>query len=168
MNTTQMRRLQAAPFAGLGPLRSPFFGLLPPSLLKRLKDFFIYGTDILPLGVAPAIVTNVIAIGGDADFVVVAINLTATDAATELVFTQPAPVLLQLQDQGSGRAFQNQAIHAANYTGTGPQPGYLTFAKLVRANSVIAVTVQNLAAVAYNVRVALHGFKVFPNIAAED
>jgi hypothetical protein len=165
--TVQRGQQQSAPWAAMGPLRSPFFGLLPPSLLKRLKDFFIYGTDFLPLGIG-ATATQTIGIQGDADFVVVDINLTCTDPATELVFSQPAPLLLSLQDQGSGRAFQNIPIHAGNVAGIGTLPGYLTYAKLVRANSVIAVTVQNLdGANTYNVRVALSGFKVFPNMAAE-
>ena len=154
---------QAAPWIR-GPLLSPFFGLLPPGLLKRLKDFFVYNVDFINLAAAGT-VTNVIGIQADSDFLVVSVNLTARQHAAPQTVVRPAPMLITIQDQGSGRNFQNLATDADNLVGNGLTPGYLEYAKLVRANSVISVTLQNLdGGVAFDVRVALRGFKVFTAI----
>jgi hypothetical protein len=149
-------------YAGALPMWTPFAWLLPPSLRRKVKDFFVYHTNFLPLA-ASATTTNTIAIEADSDFLITEIRAIVTDT-TNLVFTANAnaPILLVLEDTGSGRRFQNQAIHLDAARLPANPPGYLPFAKLVRANSVIAVQLQNLDGVnAWNVRFGLWGFKVF-------
>jgi hypothetical protein len=160
MNGTNRRRItQSAPQIPL-PQISPFWGLLPRTLLNKVKDFFVYGTSFLPLG-AGLTVTNTITIEADSDFLFCALNVITTDVAN-VVFAASQPFLIALDDTASGRRFQNGAVHVDTLRGTGQLPGYLPFAKLLRANGALSITLQNLdAANGFNVRVSCLGFKVF-------
>lgn len=123
-------------------------------------DYFVYGTDFLPLA-ASATTRNNIAINGDADFFILSAVLveTATDNTT---FLPNRPLLFTLTDQGSGRELSSQPVSADNWFGTAEEPKYWDVPKVLRRNSTLAVTAQNLEATERNVRVAFHGFKVFP------
>ena len=123
-------------------------------------DYFVYATDFLPLG-ASATTRNNIAINGDADFFILSAVLVET-YENNTTFMPNSPILFTLVDQGSGRELSNQAIHADNWFGTAQEPKYWDVPKVLRRNSVFAVQAQNLEATARNVRVAFHGFKVFP------
>lgn len=159
MNGTDRRgRAQSAPFIPM-PMQSPFWGLLPRTLMNKVKDFFVYGTDFLPLA-ATTTLTNTINIEADSDFLLVAVNAIST-LVDNTTFNAAMPILITLDDTASGRRFQNQAQHLNNLNGVGTLPGYLPFAKLLRANGALNVTLQNLSATAYNIRVSLLGFKVF-------
>jgi hypothetical protein len=122
-------------------------------------DYFVYGTDWLPL-VASTTTQNNINISGDSAFVVLSgvIIETATDNTT--VLTVP-PLLFRLQDTGSGRYLSNIAVHAANWFGTAQQPKYWDIPKILAPNGTFAVEAQNLEAVNRQVRVDFHGFKIF-------
>lgn len=123
-------------------------------------DYFVYGTDFTPLG-ASATVSNNIAINGDADFCILSAVLVETDTANT-VFLAASPLLFALSDTGSGRELSNTPIHADNWFGTAQEPKYWDVPKIIRRNSTFRVTAQNLEATARNVRVAFHGFKIFP------
>lgn len=148
-------------YAGVLPMWTPFAWLVPAGLRKKQKDFFAYHLHWLPLAANTANPQNV-TIQGDADFLVCEIRGTVRDAATGLVLQVNNPITFQFEDTGSGRAFQNEALDLVEVLGTGTQPGYLPFAKLLRANSTVTVTLTNLdAANGFNVRIGLYGFKVF-------
>jgi hypothetical protein len=49
-----------------------------------------------------------------------------------------------------------------NLIGTAQRPAILPMPKLIRANSVIQVTAQNLVAAARQVRISFLGYKIFP------
>jgi hypothetical protein len=157
------RGMQQGAYAGMLPMWTPFAWLLPPSLRKKVKDFFVYHTNFLPIA-AGVTVTNTVAVEADSDFLITEIRAIVTDT-TNLTFTATttgAPLLIALDDTGSGRRFQNQPVHFNELTGTARQPGYLPFAKLIRANSVVSIQLQNLdPGNAFNVRLGLFGFKVF-------
>jgi hypothetical protein len=164
------RGMTQGAYAGALPMWTPFAWLLPMGLRKKQKDFFVYHTNFLPLA-AGATVTNTIAVEADSDFLITEVRAIVTDT-TNLVFTATttgAPILFSLDDTGSGRRFQNQAIHLDEARGTGREPGYLPFAKLIRANSVINVQLQNLdPGNAFNVRLGLWGFKVFTRMPEQE
>lgn len=156
------RGMTQGSYGGVLPMWTPFAWLIPAGLRKKQKDFFVYHTNFLPLG-AGLTVTNTVAIEADSDFLITEVRAIVTDT-TNLVFTvnANAPILFALDDTGSGRRFQNQAVHLDEVRGNGQNPGYLPFAKLIRANSVISVQLQNLdPANGWNVRLGLWGFKVF-------
>lgn len=156
-NAGAVRRMSQSP--AITPALNPFFGLLPQPLWNNAKDFFVYGFRWLPLAAgdteAQSVTTN-----ADADFLICAINgfVVQTDESTV-----PAHgfQLISIEDDGSGRAFQNQPQHWNNIIGVGTLPGYLPFPKLIPRASTVTVTLQNLVQTDYNIRLSLIGFKIF-------
>ena len=154
----QKRAMGTSP--AITPALNPFFGLLPQALWNNAKDFFIYGTDFLPLA-AGATQTNEIAIESDSDFLRVAGVRVVTDTANT-TFIADVPQLVTLFDSGSGRRMVNRAVHMDNLFGTAQLPSYWPFPKLMPRASTLSVQVQNLdGANARNVRVSFLGFKIF-------
>lgn len=123
-------------------------------------DYFVYGTDFTPLALS-ATASNNIAISGDADFCILSAVLVETDTGNT-TFLAASPILFMLTDTGSGRDLANTPVHADNWFGTAQEPKYWDVPKIIRRNSTFRVTAQNLEATARNVRVAFHGFKIFP------
>ncbi len=144
-----------------GPsLSNPFNGWIPRALWHRLKDFFIYGVDFLPLAIS-ATATRDIAIQADSDFLIVA-GVRLYSSSADAPITTPSISTVQIVDSGSGRSLFNQAQHTDNVFGTAQLPAYWPMPKLVRMSSTISTTLINLEAVARNYRLAYWGFKVFP------
>ena len=110
---------------------------------------------------ANATLANNITVPGDADFCILSAVIVETDVANTTFLAQQ-PILFQLTDTGSGRDLANTPIHADNWFGTAQEPKYWDVPKVLRRNSVFRVTAQNLEGVNRNVRVAFHGFKIFP------
>lgn len=125
---------------------------------KIYLDYFVYTAtwNTLAAGATTAVTVPVQA---DSDFVLEEFNLVAFSAAGVLV---PTPdYLIQLVDQGSGRALQDNPIHVSNVTGNGPLPYVLREPKFFIGNGSIQITLTNLTAVAARVDAALIGEKVF-------
>lgn len=162
MQPSKQQRTRGQPIPqGYVPSVSPFFGLLPPELWKRVKDFFVYSVDFLPLA-AGAVQAADIAIQADSDYLIVAGVRTVTDTANTTLVAGPVPQLVTITDTGSGRNLQNQAAHIDNLFGTGQLPSYWPFPKLIPAASTLSTTLQNLDGVNdRNVRISYLGFKVF-------
>lgn len=135
----------------------PFW--FPENARDLAYDYFVYGTDFLPLGVN-ATTTNPININSDSAFLVLSAVLVETDTANT-TFLGQRPLMAQLSEGGSARNLSNIPIHVDNWFGTAEEPKYWDVPKLLLPNSVFNVTMQNLEAVARNVRVAFHGFKLF-------
>lgn len=74
------------------------------------------------------------------------------------------PVTVTQLDSGSGRVLSNSAIPIDSLYGTGQQPNVLVVPKILDPNSMFQVTLTNLAATDYYVRLAHHGFKIFGDI----
>jgi hypothetical protein len=142
-----------------GPVPPGIFRLIPAKYRNKVKDFFGYAADFLPL-TASLTQTQNISIQSDSDFLIVAgvAVVTTTDNLTRLTFV---PQLVQLFDSGSGRQFFNQPTHYHNVYGTAEQPAYWTFPKLMTRSATLSVQHQNLEAVSRNVRVIFLGFKIF-------
>lgn len=157
------RARPGAPVTHILPYPNPFLGLLPKEMWNRTKDYFTYGKDFIGANVlaAGATLGLGIAINGDADFLIVSSTRVVTLADNTTFFAQ-APVLVNITDSGSGRNLSDQFIHIESYFGTGQEPKYWDMTKVIPRNSTITITLQNLDVVnAFNVRVYLHGFKVF-------
>lgn len=133
---------------------------LPEGLADRARDFFIYGTDFLPLA-AGATATQNISIQDDSHFLIVAACASArTDAAPPVVVPDPA-LLVRIEDTGSGRNLDNRAQDYRNVFGSGQFPAYWPYPKLINRASVIATTLTNNQGAALQVRVSYLGFKIF-------
>lgn len=129
---------------------------------KVTLDPFVYSAVFNPLAAGATTPVNT-SIQADSDFVIRYVNLAAFDLALNFI---PAPdLVMTLFDSGSGRNFQDQPIHVANWTGGrnngGAGPFIWPEPKLVSGSSVITTTLTNLTAVAQRVDVAFVGFKVF-------
>lgn len=131
-----------------------------PDAAKSLAvDFFIYGTEMLPLG-ASASLTNNLNIDGNSAFVCLSTQLIETDT-TDVTFLGQRPLLISILDTGSGLVLSNIPIAADNWWGTAQRPYFWPVPKIFAPNSTLQVTVQNLEATSRNVRLALSGFKIF-------
>ena len=122
-------------------------------------DYFVYGTDFLPLA-SLATSQNQININADSAFVILSAVLVET-ATNNTTFLAQSPLLFNLNDSGSGRYLSNTPIHADNWFGTAQEPKYWDIPKILAPNSTFTVIGQNLEAVDRNVRVAFHGIKIF-------
>ena len=131
----------------------------PAGARNRAIDYFVYGTDFVPLG-ANATVQNAININGDSAFVILSAVLVETDVLNTTFLAQ-RPLQFQLLDTGSGRNLANTPIHADNWFGTAELPKYWDIPKILAPNSTFNVIAINLEAVNRNVRVAFHGIKIF-------
>lgn len=131
-----------------------------PNKAKGLAiDFFIYGTDFLPLTASLTTTNNINIDGGSAFYIVsTALVETATDNTT---FLAQRPITCSMLDTGSGRQLSNIAIHVDNWFGTAQRPFLWPIPKLIAPNSTFSVTLANLEATDRNVRVAFHGIKIF-------
>lgn len=141
---------------------SPWLGFLPRQLWRRQKDFFIYTADFLPLA-AGLTLTVETSIQSDSDFAAIAATRVIDNNAAPPVIQATAPILIRVEDGGSGRLIFDRQQHIDNFLGTVQLPHYLEYPKVFAASSTILTTLENQnAAQAFNVRVAYLGFKVFP------
>lgn len=151
----------AAAFAairdGIASGRYPWW--YPEGAKGKAIDYFVYGTDFTPLALSATTVNN-INISGDSAFCVLSAVMVETDTANTLLLPF-RPVLVRLQDTGSGRYLSNHQVHADNWFGTAEEPKYWDVPKIIAPNSTFNVEVQNLEATARNVRLDFHGFKIF-------
>lgn len=137
-----------------------YVGFLPPHLRRRAKEGFNYFASAIPLAALGTVVATV-AIQNDSDFLWVDLTGAARDpAALQTVFPNPA-VTIQINDSGSGRNVFQQPQDWVAVVGTAQLPGEFAYPYLAEMGGTLTVTLQNLAAQAYDIRLALRGFKVF-------
>ena len=142
---------------------NPMYMMLPRGTWGFPRDFFAYGQEIVPLGVSARTAVT-IQIQADSDFLIVAGVLDTRDGATGLAFQATPPLLIAIQDSGSGRELQSIDTPIGNLFGTGTLPAYWPFPKIIKRSSTITTTVTNLdAALTFNVRFTYLGIKLFPN-----
>ena len=131
----------------------------PDAAKGQAIDFFIYGSDFLPLPISASLTQN-INIDGNSAFVICETQLVETDII-DTTFLAQRPILVNVLDTGSGRLLSNIPIHADNWFGTAQRPFQWPVPKIMAPNATMSVTLQNLEATARNVRVAFAGFKIF-------
>lgn len=137
-------------------------GWLPPQFWLTIKDFFAYNANFTPLAAGQS-QTQTISIESSSDFILMMMSGvgTAVDNTTPLAFR---PVTIDLKDNSSGNTLTQQPTHWENIVGDGRQPGVFAIPYYLKANSSLAVTLQNLdAANARNYRLSFFGFRSYPN-----
>jgi hypothetical protein len=152
------RQRNGTPSAQGAPI-APWLQILPRDLWGKQKDMFIGHLDFTPLA-ASGTSTLGFNVPADADFVILYGTRIVTDVLNT-TFVANVPELVTLQDTGAGRALSSSAVHMDEIFGTAQLPAYWAFPKFMRSGSTLSVTLQNLEAVARNVRLSFHGFKVF-------
>lgn len=155
------RKVQGAyPVAQILPPLNPFLGLIPKALWKRVKDFFAFTVEWLPLAISES-ASKTFSTQGDSDFLILS-GVRVVSTVNNLTETTFPPMLVKIEDSGSGRNMMDKAVHIENLFGSAKQPMVWPYPKLIRANSTVTVTLQNLsAASAFNARLSFLGFKVF-------
>lgn len=137
-----------------------YVSLLPRALRGRAREGFNYSAFALPLAALGTVVTTV-AIQSDSDFLWVDTTGVARDpAAVQTTFPNPA-VTIQVNDSGSGRNVFQQALDWPTVVGTAQLPGDFSYPYLAEAGGTLTVTFTNLSAQAFDIRLALRGFKIF-------
>lgn len=127
---------------------------------KITLDPFIYTAEWNTLGASATTAVNV-SVNADSDFVFDRISLGSYTAAGTRLATPD--YTLQIYDTGSGRNLQDASVHVLNITSfaQGGYPYPMGVSKLVKAASVLTLTLVNRTATASRVDVALIGFKIF-------
>lgn len=126
------------------------------------RDYFVYTAEFLPLGASATTPVNV-PVQADSDFELLQLTGDVRVLVTDEAVVAAPNLLVTLADQGTGRLLMDAGVIFPNLIGTAQRPAILPMPKLIRANSVIRVTCQNLVAAARFVRIALLGYKIFPN-----
>lgn len=142
---------------GMAEGRYPWW--YPEGAKGKAIDYFVYGTDFTPLALSATAVNN-INISGDSAFCILSAVLVETDTANTLLLPF-RPILVRLQDTGSGRYLSNHQVHADNWFGTAEEPKYWDVPKILAPNTTFNLEAQNLEATARNLRFDFHGFKIF-------
>jgi hypothetical protein len=152
------RQRQGSPSAQLVP-PAPWMQILPRELWRKRKDGFVFHLDFTPLA-ANGNATLPLNVSADADFVII-FGTRIVTAVDNVTFIANVPELVTIVDTGAGRALSSSPVHIDEWFGTGQLPAYWAYPKFLRANSSLSVTLSSLEAVARNVRLSFHGFKVF-------
>jgi len=156
-----IKQVGAYPIAHVLPPVNPFLGLIPKKYWKRIKDFFIYATDFVPLANSQTL-TQPIQIQNDSDFLIMAGVYVETSTDNVTTFINPSPLMVTITDSGSGRQLMNTPIHINNLFGTAQLPAIWPFPKVIPAGASLNTQLVNLDTVnSRNVRIAYWGFKIF-------
>lgn len=127
------------------------------------RDFYVYEAAALALA-SGASANDTIQIEANSDFWLQKLTYQADIAAAAfLSSTRPIPnVTLQITDSGSARQLMNNPIPIPSFFGTGELPFILPNPRKFEKNTVIQLAFTNFdAAVAYNVRLAFIGYKIY-------
>ena len=154
------------------PSLMSYAAILPEPLLRNPKDFFVYNVEFLPLAVSAVKATATFQVQEDSAFLIVAAARLYLTNADAVIAGDQALALVNVIDSGSGRALIAQTTAGNdspidNWFGTGKNPAYWPFPKILRPNSVVTVQLTNLEATARNYRLSFLGFKIFRSTAAD-
>jgi len=78
--------------------------------------------------------------------------------------TGGVPVLVTLTDSGSGRSMSDNPIPIDSIYGTGQLPYIWQLPKVLDPNGTFSITLQNLVATAWHVRLTHSGYKIFGDV----
>lgn len=136
---------------------------MPPEAQSIWKQWYVYVWEAD--AIAPAgIVTDSINIQSDADFVATKLTYFADIAKAAVIdSTTIVPlVTVQITDTGSNRNQFDAPVVISAVFGTGELPYMLPVTQQYRRNSTIQCEFVNFdAAVTYNIKLYVHGYKVY-------
>lgn len=130
----------------------------------RDADIFWYGAGVSGLSAAAPTATALINIDADADFYCIGLSYQADVAAAALTeSTNIIPlVTLQITDTSSGKALMNTPVPMGAFMGDGKRPYRFPRPRIFAANGTVQLNFVNFAAATtYNLRLTLHGYKVY-------
>jgi hypothetical protein len=156
------------------PSITAYMALLPEPLLSAPKDFFIYTVPFgigglgASLGASAVAAQASVQLQDDSAFLIVSGSrayLTTADAA---IAGDQALALISVTDSGSGRLLVGAGAQTGgsqcyieSWFGTGKNPAYWPYPKIVKPNATLTVSLTNLEATARHYEIAFIGFKIF-------
>lgn len=140
-------------------LLNQYIGLLPARYWKRVKQPFFYAVDFLP-AVGSATTNVALAVNSDSDFAWFATTRTVYAVGDAVVIPAPYHTVTMI-DAGSGRQFMNAPVHLENLAGSAQFPYQFFKPIILGGGSTVTVSVTALAAGDANIRLVLHGLKLF-------
>lgn len=128
-------------------------------------DYFWYGANVAGLQSTAPNATGIVNTDSDSDFYCVALSYQADIAGAVLTeSTNIIPlVTLQITDNASGKALMNTPMPIAAIMGDGKRPYRLVRPRVFMRNATIQFNFVSYVAAGtiYNIRVVLHGYKVY-------
>lgn len=131
------------------------------SRVARRRDQVIIPLEWNTLAAAATAQTRNASVDQDGPVIIVAATQVVTTAADQTVLLAHSAITARISSGASGRLFTTGDVHIGNLFGTAQLPHYFEEPLFVPANSNLVVLLNNLGAVAYIVRLALHGIKVY-------
>jgi len=147
---------------GAGRISQPARAASDGGAMMR-RDYFAYAINFFGLGAGQA-QNGAIQIQSDSDFEAQKLSFFADIAgAPQTADARVLPLVsLQITDTGTGRQIFSTDIPIPATMGDGQIPFILPTTKIFSANASVAFLVTNYAAAtAYNVRLVMHGAKLF-------
>ena len=144
---------------------NPIREFLPEEHWGKWFDWFVYSIEANPLLASAANVPFNFTIDNDSDFLVLSMAVVETQTPafqTEVAFP---PVLIRIQDTGSGALWQDAPQHITNMAGknavNGAGPTVLEVPRWVQASSTVTVELTNLEATDRRLWLAFRGCKIY-------
>lgn len=134
--------------------------MLGPDGRPRAMDFSEYGAAWNPIATG-TVVTQNINIQSDSDFLAFSGVITVRANAAGFALDANQPLLVRVEQGGSGRFYTNIVQDVRNMFGTAQDPMWYAAPLVMSAGSTIAVTLENIGAADLVVRVGFSGVKVF-------
>jgi len=133
---------------------------MPPQVKTReVYDFFVYVRTITFTALAQ-VLTDAIPIQADADFELLKITYTSSDATDPQTLVQGGGRLL-IVDQADQRQLMSDAVPLDSIAGRAQRPYILPYPHRFRRNGTLGIQLTNTGLATQSVRLSLHGRKAW-------
>lgn len=144
---------------GLPTFNPAILDVLPDVFRHGVKTPITFGVDFTPLAASGQSAAEV-GLNANSYFILLAQTRFVT-AVDNITAVPVPPITVQITDTGASRAFQNRAIHMENWFGSAQDPFLYPWPVIISPASTLTVTVANLVATAWNIKLAFHGFQAW-------
>lgn len=135
---------------------------VPSEAQRRARDIFFIQLDNLnvPIGAAGAVLAP-FSVDADADLMITGGASRITTVADRTAVLPDPAVTFSLTRTAAGRTLMSAPVPVSALLGTAQRPARWEAPMLLRANSALAVTVNNFQGVALVVQLTFWGYKLF-------
>lgn len=137
---------------------------LPADYRERAErgrmDFILEALSWTPLAASSAGTAQTLNVDSEGDYLILGADRVVTDA-TYIAKPTVAPITLEAKLGAGGREFAPSGTHLDNFAGTAERPMVFPVPLIVPAGNKLVVTLANLTATAYYVRLGLVCVKLY-------
>ncbi len=134
-------------------------GFLDPEFYGDLRNYQAYTKSILPLAANDEDSVEIQILSGTY-FALCKATMIVT-LADNVTFVPFMPLLVQIENTNPGTKMFSAPVHANEFFGDAQHPFILPMPYLVAPNATLQITIGNLSAVEYNIRLTLHGINFY-------